>query len=203
VSKKKVTDYQFDLRLDTGAHLEVLVFNEYGENMVRWIFTYRFLSRDTGRFLVPKVVIDYSLCLNYVAGQLTDEVELTMNVTIPEKLGKQSFAGVDISPGAKTYLRFLYRRVGPKLFRLAAVGKGANPLVELPDEGEGLMKQTELPFVLVDRLEREGVYRVPFHSHDREHSREDGVSHFYFPESITRYMATPEESLEYVKGEQG
>jgi hypothetical protein len=176
------TDYRFELHLSSGAHLDILVFNENEETEVRWIFSYRFAHREDGKELfVPKALIDYRLVVSYSKGQLQDEISLSMNVIIPERLGKKYVAGLDISPGAKTYLTFIYKRDSPKLFLLRAVGKGAAEPVELPPSAQAsLVKQTELPFVLADRLEREGQYRVPFHSEG------DDIGHFYFPESVKR-----------------
>jgi hypothetical protein len=173
------TDYRFDLSLDTGAKLAILVFNEHGETEVRWLYSYRFMHKEDGELHVPKALIEYRLVVSYSNGQLRDEIELNMHVIIPERLGKKYVAGLDISPGAKTYLSFLYRRQEPKLFLLAAVGKGGRAPVEVPN-ADGLVKQTDLPFVLADRLERQGQYRVPFHSEG------DEIEHFYFPESVKR-----------------
>ena len=54
------TDCRFHLHLETGAHLEVLVFSEHGEDEVRWIFSYRFAHREDGeQWLTPKALIEY------------------------------------------------------------------------------------------------------------------------------------------------
>jgi hypothetical protein len=184
--------FRMNFDLYTGARLEVLEFPE--DETHRWIFTYHYIeAKALGE--MPEVVIEYSLVVNYMCGELADTFELAMHVIIPSRLGQKSFAGVDISSGAKTYLRFVYKRWGEKSYRLHAVGKGVDPDRELPRDG-GLVKQPVLPFVLLDEVEGEfGRFSVPFHH------RDGSTKEFSFPYHILRFKESelprkPREELE-------
>ena len=78
------------------------------------------------------------------------------------------FAGIDISPGAKTYLEVPDTRVDdwhgyPTTFRLTEICKGARDRVHLDDQDPALVRPIVCPFPIPDRIRIEfGRFRVPF-----------------------------------------
>lgn len=159
-------EHEIDLKLASGAALKLLCFSDREQ---RWIFSYDYVGEnDPGT--APEVVNKVRLTANYESGLLTSQIVLSMHVVIPSRLGQSFFAGVDISPGAKTYLEFIYsapishvdNRVGDA-FRLVEICKGARDRVSLTDTGPGIVRPIEFPFPVPDRLPIEyGELRVPF-----------------------------------------
>ena len=98
-------EHQIDLRLASGADLKILYFSD---REMRWIFSYSYRGeRRPGE--QPDVVNQVRLTAEYIEGLLAPSFVLSMHVVIPSRLGQSYFAGVDISPGGKTYLEFTYR----------------------------------------------------------------------------------------------
>ena len=171
--------HEIDLKLASGARLTLLYFSD---QELRWIFSYDYIGeKDPGT--VPEVVNKVKLVANYEAGLLTSQIVLSMDVVIPARLGQQFFVGVDISPGAKTYLEFTYQapisdldnRVGDA-FRLVEICKGARDRVRLTDVTPALVQPIEFPFPIPDRLPIEyGMLRVPFRTNKGD------VAHFDLP----------------------
>ena len=163
--------HEIDLKLASGAHLTLLYFSD---RELRWIFSYDYSGeKDLGT--APEVVNKVRLVANYEAGLLTSQIVLSMHVIIPARLGQQFFAGVDISPGAKTYLEFTYDRVGDE-FRLVEICKGARERVRLADTLPAIVRPIEFPFPIPDRVPIEfGTIRVPFRTN------QGNVAHFEMP----------------------
>jgi hypothetical protein len=96
------------------------------------------------------------------------EVTLDADFVFPKRLGKKYVYGMDVSPGAKMNLRFVYTPVEEEgvivAYRLKRVEKGVN-IVDL-DELAGdasLMQPIDLPFPVPDRIENEhGHFHIPF-----------------------------------------
>lgn len=167
---KKAKSLRFALDLDNGATLEILQ-HPWGDQT--WIFSYRYEEMD-GRDI--KLLCDWKCVLRYGDERLIPDVGVTMHVIIPERMGQQYYLGVDISPGAKTFLQMEYKhdREGAPLI-LESITKGAATKIEIPKQ-EGLVQPVELPFpiVIADRIERQshtdkdgtvhvfGDYEVPF-----------------------------------------
>lgn len=182
--EEQAVSRRITLDLDNGATLEILL-HPWDEQT--WIFTYRFEAREAHD---TRLLCDWKCILRYCQGRLIPSVGVTMHVIIPELLGQQHYLGVDISPGAKTFLQMEYEhdREGAPLL-LQSITKGVNTKVEIPQGSrEGLpMISVELPWPLVitDRIERQshtdpdgtvhvyGDYQVPFPW--RGDKQEDGV----------------------------
>jgi hypothetical protein len=176
--------HEINLTLASGARLTLLYFSD---REMRWIFSYDYVGeKDPGT--TPEVVNKVKLTANYEAGLLTSQIVLSMNVVIPARLGQQWFAGVDISPGAKTYLEFTYQApisyldncVGDA-FRLVEICKGARDRVRVTDIEPALVRPIEFPFPVPDRLPIEyGELRMPFRTNQGD------IAHFNLPTRILR-----------------
>jgi hypothetical protein len=168
-------EHAIDLVLASRARLKILYFSD---REMRWIFSYDYRGeRRPGE--MPDLVNDVQLTAEYAEGLLAPALVLSMHVVIPARLGQQFFAGVDISPGAKTYLEFHYQRddntiVSPE-YRLIAIQKGARAQVLLGDRKASLVRQIEFPFPVPDRIEIHDRLRVPFRLDDGT------ISHFELP----------------------
>lgn len=170
---KDPIEHEIKLELASGARLTLLYFSD---RELRWLFSYDYIGeKDPGA--APEVVNKVKLTADYADGLLATQIVLSMHVIIPERLGQQFFAGMDISPGAKTYLEFTYeRRVvepgregGSSLdrvdteFRLIEICKGAKDRVRVADVAPALVRPIEFPFPVPDRIPAEyGWYRMPF-----------------------------------------
>ena len=178
--------HEINLKLASGAHLTLLYFSD---RELRWIFSYNYVGeKDPGA--APEVVNEVRLVANYEAGLLTSQLVLSMHVVIPARLGQQFFAGVDISPGAKTYLEFTYeRRVGEPgreggdgadrgddAFRLVEICKGARDRVRVSEALPAIVRPIEFPFPIPDRIPIDyGMLHVPFRTN------QGNVAHFDLP----------------------
>ena len=104
--------------------------NKYPVGRLRWIFSYHYVGeKKPGE--TPAVINQVQLTADYAAGLLAPAFMLSMHVIIPGRLGQRYFVGVDISPGAKTYLEFSYKcrdgGVGVPARRDLQGGAGAPP----------------------------------------------------------------------------
>lgn len=164
---------QHEIRLDlaSGAKLTILYFSD---RELRWLFAYNYIGKkDPGTS--PEVVNDVKLTADYADGCLEPKLVLTMHVIIPSRLGREFFAGMDISPGAKTYLEFEYA-LTDEAYRLVEICKGARERVRVDGSSPALVKPIEFPFPIPDRLPIEyGSVRVPFRTNDGL------VAHFSLP----------------------
>ena len=150
--------HEIDLKLSSGARLSLLYFSDRD---LRWIFSYDYVG-DKHLSPAPEVVNEVRLVANYEAGVLTPQLVLSMHVIIPNRLGKKFFVGMDISPGAKTYLEFTYARDGD-VYHLVEICKGTRERVRLADIEPAIMKPIEFPFPIPDRVPVDlGRLYVPF-----------------------------------------
>ena len=165
--------------LASGARLTLLYFSD---TEIRWIFAHDYVGEKLpGQ--TPDLVNKLRLTADYAQGVLADTLVLSMHVVVPSRLGREYFVGVDISPGAKTYLEFTYRREpdeqGP--YVLVEICKGARDRVRLDPSMPGLMRPIEFPFPVPDRLFVEhGRLLVPFLTNNGV------VHHFKLPWSTVR-----------------
>ncbi len=157
--------------LDNGIGLAVL-FHSWTE--MRWIAKHRYLEgKRLGRS--PKLINEWTLIADFDSGLLKPQLKLSMHIIIPERLGQASLLGVDISPGAKTYLEFLYERPQARIpmptddpywknvrpgaypeglpgpFYLAEISKGIEAPIDtrpltFPESGPGLIKPISIEF---------------------------------------------------------
>lgn len=181
---KDQRQHEIQLALASGARLTILYFSD---RELRWLFAYNYIGKkDPGT--VPEVVNDVKLTAEYADGLLASALVLTMHVIIPSRLGREFFAEMDISPGAKTYFEFTYQapisdldnRVGDA-YRLVEICKGARDRVRLDSTAPALVKPLEFPFPTPDRLPIEyGSVHVPFRTNDGL------VAHFTLPTRTLR-----------------
>jgi hypothetical protein len=180
-------EHEVTLSLASGATLKLLYFSDREQ---RWIFSYDYFGEKHLR-PAPEIVNKTKLTVNYEAGVLASPLLLSMHIIVPERLGQKFFAGMDISPGAKTYLEFTYERdVLPSVvggaersvsYRLVEICKGARERVRLADVDPGLIRPIEFPFPVPDRIGVDfGVLRVPFRTNA------GSTAFFDFPERTLR-----------------
>jgi len=163
--------HEIDLKLASGARLTLLYFSD---REMRWIFSYDYLGeKDPGP--APEVVNKIMLVANYEAGLLTSQIVLSMHVIIPERLGQHFFAGMDISPGAKTYLEFTYQAP------ISDLDNRVGDAFRLVDIEPALMRPIEFPFPIPDRIPLDyGMLHVPFRTN------QGSIAHFDLPTRTTR-----------------
>jgi hypothetical protein len=168
--------HEIALKLASGARLTLLYFSD---RELRWIFSYNYIGEKKPG-TAPDIVNEVRLTANYANGFLAPQVVLSMHVIIPERLGQRFFAGVDISPGAKTYLEFNYEHNGDA-FRLVEICKGARERVRVTDVEPALMRPIEFPFPVPDRIPIEhGTLHVPFRTN------QGALAHFELPTRTLR-----------------
>jgi hypothetical protein len=122
--------YVLEQTLDSGANLRILIF-ESGE--IKLIFKYKYCERPA-RGTQPTLINESVLEVSYLNGFISDCL-LSMNIIVPPLLGKQFAWGVDISPGAKTYLEFEYKFSGGALC-MTSVQIGAQRKIELNEPSD-------------------------------------------------------------------
>jgi hypothetical protein len=156
-----VIEHEIKLDLASGAQLTIRYFSD---SQMRWIFSYDYVGeKNPGE--TPTVVNKTRLTADYTAGVLDPKLVLSMHVVIPSRLGRKFYVGVDISPGAKTYLEFTYERTSdtPDKYALVEICKGARERVRFDQATPDLVRQIEFPFPIPDRVAYEfGKLSVPF-----------------------------------------
>lgn len=152
------------------SEVSVLVFGDK-EKTDKLLFQHDYILRGDQRDVTLRNFL--KLWVTYTDHQISD-VTLTMHVILPHRLGRQFYAGLDISHGAKTFLEFTTERRGD-VFLVKEVVKGAG-FTRLRLDEPGMIKQVNFPFPVPNRLEPiEGVYQV-------EYLRNDGaLDTFLFP----------------------
>ena len=169
-------EHEITLALASGATLKLLYFSDREQ---RWIFSYDYVG-DKAPGAQPAIANDVRVTANYVDGELADQFVLSMHVIVPSRLGQHYFAGIDISPGAKTYLEFSYERQD-NAYRLVEICKGARDRVNLANLKQALVRPIDFPFPVADRIPVDyGVLRVPFR---RNH---DVIGFFELPKRTLR-----------------
>ncbi len=174
-------DPQYEILLDLadGVKLKIHLFNRFEQ---RWIFTFNYLKKLEGE-RQPQVVNELRLVIDYNHGVAT-VCSLSMNIIIPKRLGQHFLYGMDVSPGAKTFLQFIYEKVeaaDQQYFQLVAIEKGATQKIDLKTLAPGLMKPIEFPFPILDRIMLRGnIFQVPFLGYN------DQDNDFEFPNAITK-----------------
>jgi hypothetical protein len=175
-------EHEVTLSLASGATLKILYFSDREQ---RWIFSYNYLGdKRPGRD--PDIINNVKLTAEYKDGLLSPTLVLSMHIIVPERLGKQHFAGVDISPGAKTYLEFHYKQYKNAAlqsvdYRLFEVCKGARDRVQLGIDEPAIVRPIEFPFPVPDRTEvKFGRVAVPFRTNA------DEIAHFDLPTRTLR-----------------
>lgn len=170
-------DLHWSVPWNDTAKLTMKVFAD-GEGGIggRWIFYYLYRRREDRDVLV---VNETTLIVEYVAC-VASAVSLAMHVIFPSRLGQQYLYGIDVSPGAKTYLEFNYVLDGER-FRLDEIVKGASTRLRLDDAA--LMQSVNFPWPVPDSilLDRDfGRYRVPYMRTNGE------LCAFEFPRTLHR-----------------
>src|SRR4029077_13787512 len=172
-------EHEITLNLASGANLKLRYFSD---REMRWIFSYNYTSTRR-RGMSPDIINDIRLVANYADGRLDERFILSMHVIIPSRLGQESFLGLDISPGAKTYLAFSYDRcwsVSPSGYALTEICKGTK-CVSLDSAKPALVQPLWFPFPVPNHVPIElGKIRVPFRTNA------ELIDHFDLPESTLR-----------------
>lgn len=175
MSKSDPIEHEIKLALSSGARLTLLYFSD---REMRWIFSHDYVG-EKAPGAAPDIVNEVRLTADYAEGHLTPQLVLSMHVVVPSRLGQTLYVGVDISPGAKTYLEFSYRR-GAAEYRLVEICKGARDRIRLVD-GPALVRPIAFPFPIPDRLPVEhGALHVPFLTNAGT------IDHFVLPWSTIR-----------------
>ena len=166
---------QWSVPWDDDAEVQFLVFS-LAEG--RWIFRHVYRERGDGRRVLTynevKLVVDY-------ADGIVSGIELTMRVVFPERLGRVSYLGVDVSPGAKTFLEFSYEPEPTAVASTTGSGVGRGRVVDpaagatayrLSRISAGVSRSAEVrpgasdvdsPFPVLARVVPEyGAYSVPY-----------------------------------------
>ncbi len=173
---------KIDLKLASGADLSLLYFSD---RELRWIFSYAYIG-EKAPGADPEVVNKIKLVANYTNGHLDADFVLSMHVIIPSRLGQQFFAGMDISPGGKTYLEFSYERAAEE-YRLIEICKGARERVRLDAiGGAALVKPIAFPFPVLDRVPMTPPHASYAHVQVPFLLNTGDTAHFDLPTRITR-----------------
>jgi hypothetical protein len=171
--------YEINLDLANGVKLKIHLFNRLEQ---RWIFSYFLVKRQTEE-RKPLVTNDVRLVIDYNCGVAT-ACSLSMNIIIPKRLGRNFLYGMDVSPGAKTYLQFIYEKIetaDPNYFQMVTIEKGATQKIDLKSLAPALVRPIQFPFPLLDKIILQGnIFRVPFLGHD------DQDNYFEFPYTIQK-----------------
>jgi hypothetical protein len=174
-------EHAIKLDLASGAHLTILYFSD---REMRWIFKHHYIGNKKPGAR-PDIANDVQLVANYTDGILAPTLVLSMHVVVPSRLGQQFFVGVDISPGANTYLEFTYGRTPPvtgTAYRLAEISKGARERVCLDNLEPALVKPINFPFPIPNQLAVIfGRVSFPFLGNDGV------IDHFDLPTSTLRH----------------
>lgn len=174
-------NYVLEQRLESGAELRIFIL-ESGE--IKLIFKYKYRQREDSPRAKPTLINETMLEVNYLNGWLTDCL-LSMDIIVPALLGKRFFVGMDISPGAKTYIEYTYK-FAAGILRVTTVQVGAQQKIVLkePDEDEVLQQLTQPPFPLFNwiHLSKNGTLKIPF-LHDSGEIR-----FFEFKSNISRHL---------------
>lgn len=180
--------YEVAWPLANGSQVKMLIFDRRQQ---RWIFEYYYREYPKGEVRgQPDLVNEVCFVVDYFDG-LVISCALTMHVIFLARLDKVYAYGVDISPGAKTYLQFHYQRQVPPdredefFFQLVELEIGCGKVIDLrPKAGsdaQALIRPVEFPFPVCDRIATEyGQFQVPFFDNERTEQ------HFVFPRSIVK-----------------
>lgn len=103
----------------------------------------------------------------YVDGHLSDQISISMRVTFPQGLGLERLWGVDISPGGRANLGFVYHRIEGSLdFECVRIEWGHHRWDPRQQEEALIAPRFGFPFPAMRRLETiygtHGGYRIPF-----------------------------------------
>ncbi len=150
-------------------------------NEHRWQWCHYYAPRTAGE-RTPEIVNDLRLNATYIEGVLALPLKLVMHVIIPARLGKRFILGMDVSPGAKTYIEFHYGDPdAARTLRLMRIEIGALRFLDLPriaepPTGTLVAPLVEFPFPVLECLPcQRGRYRVPFMPEEHTPVRADGV----------------------------
>jgi len=168
--------------MNVDARQTILI---HPEGQQRLIFESRYLLEkdstplDGGGVKLSGVRLrnDWTLIVDYAKGEICPTVDLRMHIIVPELLGKEFAYGMDLSPGAKTFLEFRYELQPDTTFKFAEFHMGRETLSPDGPWREALPKffGESFKFLVPDRIVREhsetgedgqekwfGNYRMPF-----------------------------------------
>ena len=187
--KGKVKNYEVSLDLENDVNLKMLFFDNFGQGWDehRWIFNHNYKGEE-GEKGKPIITNETKLIVDYKDG-ISQNCELTMNVYFPERLEKEYFVGVDISPNSHHFLQFLYKKQNNG-FLMDEIRVGVDKTIKRDEmlemknqDKQGLVKLAvfDFPFPLKDLILNDyGKYEVPFLNKENEES------FFTFPEEYIK-----------------
>lgn len=152
-------NYDVDATLLIHPELEVALFLEH---------TYIKHAEENPREVELRNDLKVLVRYNNENKLLEDSVSLTMHIIMPSKLGQAFLYGVDVSPGAKTFVEFIYNKGEDDSYRLGEVVVGTKRIdVSRPQES-ALVSSINFPFPVPDRIECiDGwYYQIPFFPDD-------------------------------------
>lgn len=160
--------YSAEFEFAHGVCLRLQMFDHHEH---RWHWVHRYAPRPGGLGTNPEIVNDLRITAIYLDGALVLPLKVCMNIVIPARLGKRILYGMDVSPGAKTYVEFHYADPDDQRnLRLTRIEVGAFRSVDLPRvAGEGLVRPlADYPFPVLEQLPLTWgmYYRVPFLAED-------------------------------------
>lgn len=175
VASEEILDYEVEETLANGAKYNLLIHSLEDARLKQ---SYYYVKEDEEDRLNAKVVNDVVLVVRYEKA-ISQDVDLSMNIIFPEKLGQKVIYGVDVSPGAKNFFVFRYRKEqveGKTRYRLHVIEFGHH-VWNLGEVSGGIMKPVDFP--VPDVIDNDGFgFEVPFLTNAGEES------HFSFHEDI-------------------
>ena len=181
-------EYGLELDLASGATSKLIVFDM---SEAALFFAHEaWFGKELGKN--PDMICKQKVTARYRDGVLC-ELGLTMYVIIPSRLGQRRIYGVDVSPGAKTFIEFDYEprfsatwERGPLLLRELRCKGHRIRFDPMPTEGlQALTRPIGFPFPVLDRLEIDvgGDYAIPF-TRAMGDGSEHRAGHSFSPSSI-------------------
>lgn len=159
--------YSAEFEFAHGVRLRLQMFDHHEH---RWHWTHRYAPRVERA--APEIVCDTRVTVSYLDGALKLPLKVCMNVVIPARLGQRVLYGVDVSPGAKTYVEFHYADPDEdRTLRLTRIEVGALKFIDMPRaaHGAGLVRPPmDFPFPVLEQLPltRGAYYCVPVVAED-------------------------------------
>lgn len=156
-----------DLRLASGALMNIRVFDEPGAYEQKIWFSYMYRApQDRKPGETPDLENKTTLTVEYDDG-IAQDCTLDMDAVFPKRLGKVVVRGMDVTPGARINIRFNYKKQNG-IYRLKMIDCGLGRKKEIPEcEEEGLVKQVNFPFPVRMSVEKVyGGYCFPFLRND-------------------------------------
>ena len=165
-----------------GARVELLIHPE----LEAVLFMKHRYAEKTGRKV--KLVNELMLTARYEnKSKLLESISLDMYIIVPERLGQRFLYGMDISPGAKTFIEFSYAlRLREGLsYQLSEITVGSKKVNLSSNDDKQLVIPMDFLFPVPDVIHciDELYYRVPFFPDDS-----GDTGNLTFPRNINNFL---------------